>query len=235
MTLEIDPQRVRDVADGLESDRRLLDAVRGELASILLSAGDVETAAAFAAVDAVAEGLDLTVGLLRRTIERSELADERLVSEPISFAGGSVLCSAIQVASPVPSRPSTSGVTGAIDTGGIAADAGSLVRSAANPVGVAGRSAPLASIVAMAADAVLCRLKVGSGAGISTRTTVNDRGEVVYEGSRSRHRYLTATGEVLDPDPVRRDRQMWRIEHSNPNGFLTEPYPGYPAYDVNAP
>ena len=36
-------------------------------------------------------------------------------------------------------------------------------------------------------------------------------------------------------DLERRDRQMWNAEHRNQEGYVTELYPGYPAYEVNAP
>ena len=127
-------------------------------------------------------------------------------------------------------------MTGTIDVAGVARDAVSLADTAATGgATIAGRGVPIAAITAAIADVLLCRLGVGSGASISTRKIVDEEGEEVYEGSRSRHKHQAANGEVLDPDPVRRDRQMWRVEHSNEHGFLMEPYPGYPAYEVNAP
>lgn len=235
MTLEIDPDRVAGVVARLRGSCSAVESVRDHLVGLghrVHVADEMSRPAAVA--DGLAERLTLAAALLDRLVERSRQADVAY-PELRSFAGGTVLCSAIQLGSPVPARPSTSGVTGVVDTGGVVLDAGSLARTAGAPVQLAGRSAPLVSIAATFADALMCRLRVGSGAPISTRTTVNDRGEPVYEGSRSRHRYLLSNGEVPDPDPVRRDRQMWRVEHSNAEGHLTEPYPGFPAYDVNAP
>lgn len=235
MTLEIDPEHVAAVAARVRRHRVTVESVHDHLVAVgprthLTAEG---TRAVAVAVD-LADRLAVVVALLTRLVDRARQAD-RTAHELRSFAGGTVLCSAIQLASPVPARPSTTGATGVIDAGGIALDAGSLARTAATPVQLAGRSAPLVSIAATFADAVMCRLRVGSGAPISTRTTVDERGETVFEGSRSPHRYLAANGEVLDPDPVLRDRQMWRVEHSNAEGHLTEPYPGYPAYETNAP
>lgn len=240
MTLEIDLERVAAVTTALGHHGIVVESVRRHLLHLSVRM-DLHTALApaLAAADRSSNALATADVLLTRLAERARRADlgaePGSYPEPMSFAGGTVLCSAIQLASPVPARPSTSGATGVIDVGGIASDAGSLLGTASQPVRVAGRAAPLTSLGALAADTALCRLRVGSGAPISTATTVDDRGETVYEGSRSRHKYMAANGEVLDPDPVRRDRQMWRIEHSNEAGHLTEPYPGYPAYEVNAP
>lgn len=235
MTLEIDTERARVVATRLAAHRITVESIRDHLVAVGHRMHlPAETARPAAIADDLGRDLAEMAALLDALVAVSERADHA-PAELRSFAGGSVLCSAIQLASPVPARPSTSGATGVIDTGGIAMDAGSLAHTATGPVRIAGRGVPLASIVAAIADAVMCRLRVGSGAPISTRTTVNDRGQPVYEGSRSQHKYLAANGEVLDPDPVRRDRQMWRIEHRNEHGHLTEPYPGYPAYATNAP
>lgn len=254
MTLEIDVGRVSAVTARLRSCRVVIESAHRHLLHLGPRTNlQAELAPATAVADRLMRHVDLATVLLTRLAERASAADLGAVAgsvspsvsesvsgsvpvtEPISFAGGTVLCSTIQLASPIPARPSTTGATGVIDVGGVAADAGELLGTAAQPVRIAGRAAPLASLAAAGADVALCRLRVGSGAPISTRTTVNDRGETVYEGSRSQHKYMGANGEVLDPDPVRRDRQMWRIEHRNEAGHLTEPYPGYPAYAVNAP
>ena len=46
---------------------------------------------------------------------------------------------------------------------------------------------------------------------------------------------LTQGAAKIDSNLAKRDREMWNAEHRNENGFVTEPYPGYPAYEVNAP
>lgn len=244
MTLEIDLARVAEVTGRMRRHRVDVTAIGEQLARsaerMLLQA---EAAPALRVAGDVADRLALAVVALERRAELAVQADAISASpseapvagELRSFAGGSVLCSVIQLASPIPSRPSTSGVTGAIDAAGVARDASTLVDAARSGPSIAGRSMPAAAVAGAFADLALCRLRVGSGAPISTRTIVNDEGKQVYEGSRSDHKYLAANGEVLDSDPERRDRQMWRIEHSNENGFLMQPYPGFPAYEVNAP
>lgn len=235
MTLEIDPERVGEVAARLGRHRDAVQAIRDHLVAVgrrMHLTGDV--ASAIAINDRLAERLGLSIVLLRQRADQALAADEQPIGEELqTFAGGSVLCSAIQLASPIPSRPSTSGATGAIDAAGVAHDAASLIDAA--PSTVAGRSVPLGALTAAVADTVLCRLRVGSGAPISTRTTVDEDGRQIYEGSQSEHKHQTDNGEVLDPDLVLRDRQMWRVEHSNQLGYLMTPYPGYPAYEVNAP
>jgi hypothetical protein len=238
MTLEIDLERVGEVTTRLDRHRATVDAIRLHLTALGQRAHlTAEVAPAVAAGERLTDRLALTAVLLTRRAEQAGHADSRpdlpLGDELRSFAGGSVLCSAIQLASPIPARPSTSGVTGAIDAAGVVRDAASIVDAA--PSTVAGRAVPLATIAAAFADTVLCRLRVGSGAAISTRTIVDEHGQQVYEGSRSPHKHQVDTGEPLASDLERRDRQMWRVEHLNQLGHVTVPYPGYPAYEVNAP
>ena len=64
---------------------------------------------------------------------------------------------------------------------------------------------------------------------------MNDDGVEVYAGSRDPHQKYMTKGAPLDSDPRRRDLQMWKVEHSNELGYLMEPYPGFPVYEVNAP
>ncbi|MEO6651687.1 MAG: hypothetical protein ABIP17_03415, partial [Ilumatobacteraceae bacterium] len=150
-----------------------------------------------------------------------------------AFLGGSVVCSAIQVLSAIPSKPGTDRANGAIAAGGI-------IRDAANahiPIGSGAASGPgvLAAVAMTLADVALCRLGVGSGAPIDTSRVVNDNGVEVYAGSRDPDQKYMTNGLPLDSDPQRRDEQMWRSEHSNQLGYLMEPYPGFPAYGVNTP
>lgn len=235
MTLEIDLDRVAAVTDRLRRHQTATADIAHHLAGVgqrmqLLA----EVLAARLAAERLGQQLGLTAAMLDRRADEASRADA--ADEQRTFAGGTALCSAIQVASPIPARPSTGGVTGAIDAAGIARDAWSVADTAKRGTAtIAGRSVPITSLAAAIADVLLCRLNVGSGAAISTRTIVDEDGQMVYESSRSPHKNLAANGEVLDPDPVRRDRQIWRIEHSNENGFLMVPYPGYPAYEVNAP
>ena len=56
----------------------------------------------------------------------------------------------------------------------------------------------------------------------------------MYEGSRSTQKFMDDNGLPLSPDPRQRDRQMWNAEHANEHGLVLEPYPGFPAYPVNA-
>lgn len=237
MTLEIDLERVAEVTTRLRRHNALTESVHEHLAALGHRMGiEAEVAPVIAVTERLAGELAVTTGILIRAAEQAALADVHTAAdtELRSFAGGSVLCSAIQLASPIPARPSTSGASGLIDAAGIAMDAGSLVGAAATPLHVAGRTAPVGSLVASVVDTLLCRLRVGSGAPISTRTTIDEDGRKIYEGSGSTQPYMTSDGLTLDPDPVRRDVQMWRAEHSNESGLLV-PYPGFPAYPVNAP
>ena len=235
MTVELDPARVTAVTDRLGRHLGTVSALGHQLGELGRRIDlVVEVAPAVAVGERVVERLALARGLLVRRAEEAVAADDPAAGDELrSFAGGSVLCSAIQLASPIPSRPSTEGVTGAIDAAGVARDAASLASNA--PSTIAGRSVPMTTLAALLIDTALCRLRVGSGAPISTRTIVDEHGRQVYEGSRSQHKNQTDNGETLESDPVLRDRQMWRVEHSNQLGHLTELYPGYPAYEVNAP
>jgi hypothetical protein len=243
VTLEIDLERVADVTARLGRHRSFVTTVRDDLADLGRRMHlEAEVVPAVTVGDRLADQLALAVLLLTRQADQAMRADAAPVAAPVardelrSFAGGSALCSAIQLASPIPSRPSTSGTTGAIDAVGLARDAASLADVAATaPATVAGRAVPLATIAAALSDTLLCRLGVGSGAAISTRTIVDEEGEQVFEGSRSSHKNMDATGMTLDSNLVRRDLQMWNAEHRNEQGFVTEKYPGYPAYEVNAP
>lgn len=149
-----------------------------------------------------------------------------------SFFSGSVVCSAIQVLSVLPSRPGTDLANGAISAGGIVRDAATV----GVPIGTGAASGPgvIAAAAATLADLGLCRLGVGSGAPIDTSRTVNDDGVEVYAGSRDPDQKHMTNGQTLDSDPRLRDVQMWKHEHSNQLGYLMEPYPGFPVYEVNA-
>ena len=238
MTLEIDLRRVAEVTARLGRHRSTLETIRRDLDALGRRMQlEPEVAPATAAAERIADRLALAARFLERRAERASGADDEPMDEPVdrlrSFAGGSSLCSAIQLASPIPSRPSTSGTTGAIDAAGVARDAASLATAA--PTTIAGRAVPAATILAAITDTALCRLRVGSGAAISTRTTVDERGEQIYEGSRSSQKHMDDAGLPLAADLTRRDRQMWNAEHRNEQGYVMEPYPGYPAYEVNAP
>lgn len=238
MTLEIDLERVAEVTDRLRRHSATTAAIGEHLARMGHRMHlEAEVASGVAVAERLAEQIVFAAAMLTHRAEQASQADDASAvgDELRSFAGGTALCSAIQVVSPIPARPSTSGVTGAIDAAGIARDVASLADTAVGGASIAARSVPIATIVSVFADTVLCRLRVGSGAPISTRTTVDEDGEQIYEGSQSQHKFLTANGEPLHSDPELRDRQMWRVEHSNQNGYLMQPYPGYPAYDVNAP
>jgi hypothetical protein len=237
MTVEIDLERVAEVTARLGRHRTTLETIRGELDALGRRMHlEPEVAPASAVGERLAERLAIAAALLERRTEEATRAD----GEPVgrdqlrSFAGGTALCSAIQLASPIPAPPSTTGTTGAIDATGVARDAISLADAATGPATIAGRSVPVATIVAALADTVLCRLGVGSGAAISTRTIVDEHGEQVHEGSRSTQKHMDDNGLPLAEDLVRRDRQMWDAEHRNPAGYVTQTYPGYPAYEVNA-
>lgn len=237
MTVEVDLQRVAEVTARLVRHHATVGAMRDALEAagrrMHLAA---EVAPAVAAGDRATDRLALATLLLTRRAELAAQADDAPPDGTLrSFAGGTALCSAIQLASPIPARPSTSGATGAIDAAGVAHDAASLAGTAAGPATVAARAVPVATLLAAFADTVLCRLAVGSGAGISTRTIVDEDGEQVYEGSRSQHKNQDDNGLPLDPDLKRRDLQMWNAEHRNKEGHVIEEYPGYPAYEVNAP
>ena len=243
MTLEIDLERVVEVTARLRRHRATTTSIGEHLARLGERMHlEAEVAPGVVVAERLADQIAFADTLLTRRAEHAGHADQAgpadgsvAGDELRSFAGETALCSAIQVVSPIPARPSTSGVTGAIDAAGVARDVGSLADTALDGASIAGRSVPIATIAAAIADTLLCRLRVGSGAPISTRTTVDEDGKQIYEGSRSPHKFQTANGEPLDSDPVRRDRQMWRVEHRNQNGFETEPYPGFPAYEVNAP
>ncbi len=79
-----------------------------------------------------------------------------------SFFGGSVVCSAIQVLSVLPSRPGTDLANGAISAGGIVRDAATV----GAPIGTGAASGPgvIAAVAATLVDLGLCRMGVGSGA-----------------------------------------------------------------------
>lgn len=237
MTVELDLDRAAGVMAALRRHHSSSGAVGAHLRELghrmhVL----VEVAPSVTLAERVAERLAIAALLLGHRVEMATRADREPATDELrSFAGGTALCSTIQVLSPIPARPSTSGTTGAIDGAGVARDAVSLAETARGGATIAGRAVPVAAIAAAFSDAVMCRLRVGSGAPISTRKIVDDDGKEVYEGSLSPHKHQTKNGEVLDSDLERRDRQMWRVEHSNQNGFLMKPYPGYPAFDVNAP
>ena len=238
MTLTIDLERVAEVTARLRRHRVTTAAIGEHLTRLGERMHlEAEVAPGVVVAERLADQIQLAATLLTRRAERARQADQAgpIDDELRSFAGGTALCSAIQVVSPIPARPSTSGVTGAIDAAGVARDVGSLADTAAGGASIAGRAVPIATIAAAITDTLLCRLRVGSGAAISTRTTVDADGEQIYEGSRGQHKFMVDSGVPLDPDPVLRDRQMWRIEHRNQLGFETELYPGFPAYEVNAP
>lgn len=237
MTLEIDLARVEEVVRRLVRHRTTVDEITRHLVDVGRRMDLVgEIGPAVSAAEQFVDRVGLAGALLTRVAEEATVADRRLLGGELrSFAGGTALCSAIQLASPIPARPSTDGVTGAIDAAGVARDAISLADTAAAPVTLAGRSAPIVTLAAALADTVLCRLRVGSGAAISTRTTVNDDGDQVYEGSRSQQKFMNRAALPLDTDLAVRDRQMWNAEHANEHGLVLEQYPGYPAYEVNAP
>jgi hypothetical protein len=246
MTVEIDLDRVAEVTDRLRRHRGTLDAIGRHLGRLGNRMDLVDMVApAVTTAERIADGLGYANTSLTRRAEQAVQADTAAAADAAttsaaagewrSFAGGTALCSGIQLVSPIPARPSTSGVTGVIDAGGIAHDAVSLADTAATGASLGGRSVPFAAVTAAVVDTVLCRLRVGSGAPISTRTIVDDDGNEIYEGSRSHHKYMVGNGEPLASDPERRDQQMWRLEHSNENGFLMEPYPGFPAYEINDP
>lgn len=235
MTLEIDLARVAAVTDRLRRHQATVTTIAEHLTGLGHRTGLVaEFAPATAAADRVVEQVGVAATLLTRRADAVRQADaEAATTRP--FAGGTALCSIIQAASPIPSPPSTTGVTGAIDGIAVARDVISLADAAAGPATITGRLVPIATLAAAISDILLCRLGVGSGAAISTRKIVDDDGNEVYESSRSAHANVTDVGEPLDPDPRRRDRQVWNAEHRNDLGYVTEPYPGYPAYEVNAP
>lgn len=242
MTWELDPARVAEVTTRLRRHRDDVARIAGELAGVGRTTGlDGESGspvtAAVQTAERVAEQLGFAATLLAERAEQVTAAD-RLAPDDTrsSLAGGTVVCSAIGLFSPIPARPSTSGATGVIDTTAMARDAAALVETAmSGSVTLAARTVPLVSIVAALADLALCHLGTGSGAAISTRRIVDEEGELVYEGSRSGHPFQDDTGAPLSPDLTVRDREMWNVEHRNELGYVTDPYPGYPAYEVNAP
>lgn len=235
MTVAIDLERVGAVTAQLRRNRAVLTAIAEHLAGVGRRMHlDAEVAAGVAFAERVAGRLHLTDGLLTHLAEQARRADTDVpAGGHRSFAGGSVLCSAIQLVSPIPSQPSTGGVTGAIDAAGVARDAAGIAD--AGSATIAGRSVPAAAVAAVLVDVALCRLGVGSGAGISTRKIVDEHGDEVYEGSRSDQPFMDEIALPLRAELEARDRQMWNAEHRNVGGYVTELYPGYPAYAVNAP
>lgn len=151
--------------------------------------------------------------------------------EPIA---NDLVCSVIQFGSPIPSPQSTDPVEGTIDGLSTANTIRQLAQDGALLIpSTTARSVPLVSIFTGLVDLGLCRLGVGSGYPISTDQVVNEEGEVVYEGSNSHNKYMDANGVTLSPDPRERDRQMWNAEYNVDNGNW-KPYPGFPAFEVNA-
>jgi hypothetical protein len=244
MTVEIDLERIAEVVGRIVRHLATVESLRHHVDAIgRRTQLEAEVAPVLATADRLCERLTMASLLLTRRAQEALQADDAPAgsagsstgAELAPFAGGSALCSAIQFFSPIPSRPSTTGTAGAIDAAGVARDVGSLAASAAAPT-IAGRTVPLASIVAAVADVVLCRAGVGSGAAISTRKIVDEDGKEVFEGSRSSHAYVVESGVTLSPNLVQRDRDMWNAEHTHSkSGLVLEPYPGYPAYEVNAP
>jgi hypothetical protein len=155
-------------------------------------------------------------------------------AEPRSLLGGSAVCSAIQGFSAIPSPAPTTSRDAAAASWGVAKQVRDRIVNPAEAMYFGARKVPAGTIIASVLDVVLCRAGIGSGAPISTRQVVNDDGEIVYEGSRSDQKYLI-DGVPLHPDPRQRDVQMWNHEHSNELGYVIEPYPGFPAYETNAP
>jgi hypothetical protein len=153
---------------------------------------------------------------------------------PRSLLGGSVICSAIQGFSPIPSPAPTDPSDIVASAPGVARQIRDQIADPAEAMYFGDRGAPVANVISRALDVVLCRLGVGSGARISTEVIVNDDGELVHEGSRGPFKYLT-NGVPLAPELRERDVQMWNYEHSNELGYVMEPYPGFPAYETNAP
>jgi hypothetical protein len=153
---------------------------------------------------------------------------------PRALLGGSFVCAGIQGFSPIPSPAPTTAVDATATAPGVARQIRNQLIDPAEAMYVGARGVPVANVIAGALDVVLCRLGVGSGAPISTERTINDDGVPVYEGSRTAQKYLI-DGVPLHPDPRARDVQMWNHEHSNEHGYVMEPYPGFPAYETNAP
>ncbi len=143
-----------------------------------------------------------------------------------SFAGDSWLCDAIQLGSILPSRPDNE-VEAYIDIIGTTHDAARTVSTATTPLEV---FSP-ANWIGTFADISLCRLRVGSGAPISTNRVTLDTGEVVFEDSQSQNPYQVESGVPLSPDPRERDKQVWYAEHTLEDGNWA-PYPAdqYPVY-----
>lgn len=164
--------------------------------------------------------------------------DEHVVwaydADPEPFADGWI-CSVIQIGSPVPAPFSTDPFGASADAVGTADQIRDLAKNGSVLIpSTAARSVPLLNIFVGAIDVGLCRLGVGSGYPIDTSRTVDDRGDEVYAGSRSpTQRNMDLNGLPLSPDPRQRDEQMWRAEHDgDPEPWA--PYPGFPAYEVNA-
>ncbi len=162
-------------------------------------------------------------------VVQTDLVDD---GELRGFMEGSVICSTIQVFSPIPSQPGSDPINGSIAAIGVVRDIHGLqnLRTVVSGARVISPSTWVAAI----ADVALCRLGVGSGAAISVDRVLTENGDVVYEGSRSETQpYMDINGVPLSPDIEVRDRQMWNAEHKVSDGTW-EPYPGYPAYEVNA-
>lgn len=153
---------------------------------------------------------------------------------PRALLGGSVVCSAIQGFSAIPSPAPTTPQDAAAASWGVAKQIRNHIADPAQAMYFGARKVPAVTVIASVLDVVLCRAGIGSGAPISTRQVVNDDGAMIYEGSRTDQRYLV-DGVPLHPDPRQRDVQMWNHEHSNELGYVMEPYPGFPAYEINAP
>lgn len=143
-----------------------------------------------------------------------------------SFAGDSWLCGVIQYNSILPSRPDSE-LDVYADTGKAIYDIGQTARTATTPLKIFSPS----TYVATLADIGLCRLRVGSGAPISTNRVTTETGEVVYEDSQSQNPYQVKSGVPLHPDPKVRDEQVWYEEHRVENGnFEMYPEDQYPVY-----
>lgn len=162
-------------------------------------------------------------------VAETDLVDD---GELRGFLEGSAICSTIQVFSPIPSQPGSDPLNGSIAAIGVVRDIHGLQNLRTVVSGA--RAISPTTWAAAIADVALCRLGVGSGAAISVDRVLNEDGQMVYEGSRSPTQpYLDINGMLLSPDLEVRDRQMWNAEHKVSDGTW-EPYPGYPAYEVNA-
>lgn len=153
-----------------------------------------------------------------------------------SFAGGSIVCSAIQVFSPIPSRPS-------VDATGAAASGAALFRTGRSSINNmragfgAARVFNPGTWIAAAADVGLCRLRVGSADPISTDRVLDDSRTLVYETSRNEnHANVDPNAVTVHPTREGRDRIRWNNEHIGP-GKDNLPYPDdqFPVYPENGP